>query len=66
MGEECEVAYAEFEKRIKKFSGFMSTRSTSNFKDPNVVKHLPLLHDKYVIVSADKVPNNIVFVCESH
>ena len=44
----------------------MSTRSTSIFKDPNVAKHLSLLHDKYVIVSADKVPNNIVVVCKSH
>ena len=44
----------------------MSTRSTSIFKDPNVVKHLFPLHDKYVIVSADKAPNNIVFVCKSH
>jgi hypothetical protein len=24
------------------------------------------LHDKYVIVSPDKAPNNIVFVCKSH
>jgi hypothetical protein len=30
------------------------------FKDPNVAKHLSLLHDKYVIVSTDKAPNNIV------
>jgi hypothetical protein len=53
--------------RIKKnLSGSMSTRSTSIFKDPNVVKHLSLLHDKYVIVSTDKAPNNIVFVCKSH
>jgi hypothetical protein len=44
----------------------MSTRSTSVFKDPNVAKHLSLLHGKYVIVSADKAPNNIVFVCKSH
>jgi hypothetical protein len=44
----------------------MSTRSTSIFKDPNVAKHLSLLHDKYVIVSADKVPNNFVVVCKSH
>jgi hypothetical protein len=29
----------------------MITRSTSIFKDPNVAKHLSLLHDKYVIVS---------------
>jgi len=52
--------------RIKKLSGSMSTRSTSIFKDPNVFKHLSLLHDKYVIVSADKAPNNIVFVCKLH
>ena len=44
----------------------MSTRSTSIFKDPNVAKHLSLLHDKYVIVSAEKAPNNIGFVCKSH
>jgi hypothetical protein len=42
----------------------MSTRSTSIFKDPNVAKHLSLLHDKYVIVSADKFHNDIVFVCK--
>ena len=44
----------------------MSTRSISIFEDPNVAKHLSLLHDKYVIVSADKAPTNIVFVCKSH
>jgi hypothetical protein len=54
--------------RIKKnLSESMSTgRSSSIFKDPNVANHLLLLHDKYVIVSADKAPNNIVFVCKSH
>jgi hypothetical protein len=31
-----------------------------------VAKHLFLLHDKYVIVSADMAPNNIVVVCKSH
>ena len=31
-----------------------------------VAKHPSLLHDKYVIVSADKAPNNIVCVCKSH
>jgi hypothetical protein len=39
---------------------------TAIFKDPNVANNLSLLHDKYVIVSADKAPNNIVFVCKSH
>ena len=51
---------------FNKLSGSMSTRSTSIFKDPNVAKHLSLLHDKYVIVSADKAPNNMVFVFKSH
>ena len=31
----------------------MGTRSTPIFKDPNVAEHMSLLHDKYVIVSAD-------------
>jgi len=44
----------------------MSTRSTSISKDSNVAKHLSLLYDRYVIVSTDKTPNNIVFVCKSH
>jgi len=30
------------------------------------INNLSLLHDKYVIVSADKAPNNIIFVCKSH
>ena len=31
----------------------------------NVAKHMSLLHDKYVIVSADKTPSNIV-LCVNH
>ena len=42
----------------------MSIRSISAFKDPNVAKHLSLLHEKYVIVLASKAPNNIVCVCK--
>ena len=42
----------------------MSSRTTSIFKDPNVVKHLSLLHYKYVIVCADKAPN--IVLCVSH
>ena len=52
--------------RIKKLKGSMRTRSTSFFKDTNVAKHLPLLHGKYVIASADQAPNNFAFVCKSH
>ena len=39
----------------------MNTRSTSIIKDPNVAKHMSLLHDKYVIVFADEATNNNVF-----
>ena len=42
----------------------MDTLSAAIFKDPNVAKHPSLLHDKYVIVSANKAPGNIVFVCK--
>ena len=44
----------------------MSIRCAPICKDPNVAKHLFLLHDKYAIISADKAPNNIVFVFKSH
>jgi hypothetical protein len=44
----------------------MRTHSTSICKAPNVAKHMSHLHDKYVIVPADKGPNNIVFVCKWH
>ena len=50
---------------IEKPEGSMSTRSMSIFKEPNVAKHMSLLHDNYCIVSADKAPNNIV-VCVNH
>ena len=52
--------------RIKKLNGSINAHATSIFKDPNVAKHLSDLHDKYVVVPADKAPNNIVFVCKSH
>ena len=38
----------------------MTSRSTPIFKDPNVAKHLSLLH---VIVSNDKTLNNIILFC---
>ena len=52
--------------RIKQLSQSIRTPTTSIFKDPNVAKYLSLLHDKYVIVSADKATNKISFVCKSH
>ena len=52
--------------RIRGLKGSMSTRAPSIFKDPQVAKMLSQLQDKYVIVPADKAPNNIVFICKHH
>ena len=51
---------------IHKLKRSMNTHAKSVFKDPSVARHLSELHDKYVVVPADKAPNNIVFVCKSH
>ena len=48
------------------FSLTTAHRITSVFKDQEAVKRLSSLHDKYVIVPADKASNNIVFVCKSY
>jgi hypothetical protein len=42
----------------------MTTKATSVFKDPQVAETLSTIHDKYVVVSADKPLNNIVLICK--
>ena len=42
------------------------THATSIFKDPDVAKTLSTIHDKYVVVPADKAQNNIVFICKKY
>jgi hypothetical protein len=49
--------------RIHKLKNCVNSRPKSVFKDQEAVKYLSSLHDKYVIVPADKASNNIVFVC---
>ena len=44
----------------------MSAQCTLVFDNPDVAAELVDLHDKYVVVPADKVYNNIVFVCKTH
>ena len=44
----------------------MSTDNISIFQDPCVVDNLSTLHDKYVVVPADKASNNIIFVCKKY
>ena len=66
-GIDCMYAIHLYKIRILlKLSGSMSTRSTSILKDPEVAKHMSLLHDKYVVVHEDKASNTIVFVCNLH
>ena len=52
--------------RIHKLKIFVNSRPKSVFKDQEALKCLSSLHDKYVIVPADKASNNIVFVCKSY
>ena len=44
----------------------MSRRHESVFDDPDVAAELTEIHEKFVVVPADKASNNIVFVCKTH
>jgi hypothetical protein len=52
--------------RIHHLSGKMRIIYPSVFKKPEVVNILRRLHDKFVLVPADKSSNNIVFVCKKY
>jgi hypothetical protein len=54
--------YSLVQGRIHKLKKCVYCRPKSVFKDKEAVKCLSSLHDKYVIVPADKASNNIVFV----
>ena len=53
-------------RRIHKLKNCVNDRPKSVFKDKDAVKCLSDLHDKYVVVPADKAANNVVFVCKSY
>ena len=44
----------------------MSRRYESVFDDPDVAAEIAEIHEKFVVVPADKASNNIVFVCKTH
>ena len=52
--------------RIHVLKTCVNSRPKSVCKDQEAVKCFSSLHDKYVIVPADKASNNIVFVCKSY
>ena len=43
----------------------MSRRHESVFDDPDVAAELAEMHEKFVVVPADKASNNIVFLCKT-
>ena len=51
--------------RISKLKTSTSTKTASIFKNPDVPETLYIIHVKYVVVPADKDPNNIIFVCKN-
>ena len=53
-------------RRVSVLSRTMSRRHESVFDDPNVAAELAEIHEKFVVVPADKASNNIVFVCKTH
>jgi len=52
--------------RIKKISGSMSTRSTSTFKDPNVLLNTCFSSMTNILLSPPTRPLTILFLCVNH
>ena len=52
--------------RIGALQGSVGTKARSILNDPEVISDLSHLHNKYVIVPADKASNNIVFICKAY
>ena len=52
--------------RIDNLKKQVNKRPKSVFNDHDARKCLSSLHEKYVIVPADKASNNIIFVCKAH
>ena len=44
----------------------MSTQTANIFNEPHVINTLSELHNKYVVIPADKASNNIVFICKKY
>ena len=53
-------------RRVSVLSRTMSRRHESVFDDQDVAAELAEIHEKFIVVPADKASNNIVFVCKTH
>ena len=51
-------------RRVSVLSRTMSRRHESVFDDPDLAAELAEIHEKLVVVPADKASNNTVFVCK--
>ena len=52
-------------RRIYMVSRSVKTKPKSTLDDPVVSRYLEDLHHHFVIVRADKAPNNVVFICKA-
>ena len=52
--------------RIKNLKKTMSSKVGSPMNEADVKKCLSELHNKFIILPADKAPNNIVFICKKY
>lgn len=52
--------------RIKRSKRSMKTIYSPIFKYLEVLKRIDRIHDQFVLVTADKARNSIVFVCKAH
>ena len=57
---------ALFEIWVKLLKQFKRRSHESVFDDQDVAAELAEIHEKFVVVPADKASNNIVFVCKIH
>ena len=53
-------------RRVYILHNSMATRYRSVFNDTDVSATLSDIHDKFVVVPADKASNNVVFVCKKY
>ena len=53
-------------RRIYMVSRSVNTKPDSIFDDEIVARQLADLHDRFIIVPADKASNNVVFICKTY
>ena len=66
LSEWVKSVMALVKRRGSALSRTMSHRHESVFDDPDVAAELAEIHEKFVVVPANKASKNIVFVCKTH